>query len=114
MMCSIPGLPWWAGSLLANVCIARIEAINRAGGHSDFGAVIFATWWLILVSQYGLFNAFNGAPSFMAAWAFFTVGNMGLRLLNAYFVVGEPLNLGTWLGVSMMFGGMLVVKWATT
>ena len=107
-------IPWWFGSLVANLCICRIEALNRVGGFEDFGDAIQSTWWLILLSQWGLFNAWNGAPSFMLAWATFSSMNMVFRLISVNLFVGETMNLATWLGVTLTFGGVMVIKfWGT-
>lgn len=106
----IPNVPWWIGSLVANVGIARIEYLNRIAKFDSFEDALTHTWWLILISQYGLFNAWNGAPSFMAAWAVFTAGNFFLRLISARFLVGEPMTIWTYVGALCVFAGGAVVK----
>lgn len=106
----IPVPPWWIASIIANVTIAVIEYLNRAGGFASFGDALLRTGPIIIVAQFGLFYAWRDAPSFMFAWAFFTSGNLLLRLISAQFAVGEPLTWTTTLGVSFMFGGAYLVK----
>ena len=106
----IPTPPWWVASIIANFTIAGVEYLNRAGGFANFGDALLRTWPLIIVAQFGLFYAWRDAPSFMFAWAFFTSGNLLLRLISTQFAVGEPLTLTTTLGVSLMFGGAYLVK----
>lgn len=109
-LASIPVPPWWVASIIANLTIAVIEYLNRAGGYSSFGVALLHTGPFIIVAQFGLFYAWRDAPSFMFAWAFFTTGNCLLRLLSAHFAVGEPLSWLTVCGVSLMFGGACLVK----
>ncbi len=103
-------IPWWLGSLIANFCVAGVEYYNRTSGGKSFTDVLSTTWWLILLMQYGLYRAFAGAPSFMLAWAFFTCFNMVIRLISAHYFVGEPLSTSVWVGTSIMFAGMLTIK----
>ena len=110
---ALPTAPWWAASLVANFFIFRIESINRLSNFESFFQQIPATWWMILIAQWGLFRAWNDAPGFMVAWAWFTSMNLLLRLYSTHFIVGEPMNIQVWLGTSLIFGGMMVVKWGT-
>lgn len=105
----IPTPPWWLASLVANGFIFALERINRSGGFESFSAAIVYTGPLVIAAQWGLFYAWRDAPSLMAAWAFFTVGNLVLRIANSY-TIGEPLNLGTWVGLSLMVLGMMMVR----
>ena len=101
---------WWVASIVANITITVIEYLNRAGQFDSFGEALIRTGPFILVAQWGLFYAWRDAPSFMFAWAFFTVGNSLMRLVSAQFVIGEPMSLTTLFGVSLMFGGAYFVK----
>jgi hypothetical protein len=102
--------PWWAASILANVAIAGVEYLNRAGNFDTFGRALLTTGPLILAAQYGLFYSWRDAPSFMLAWAFFTAGNGLIRLVSAQYMVGEGLNTLTLVGTSIIFAGAYVVK----
>jgi hypothetical protein len=54
-------VPWWAASLIANVCITRIEYLNRTLQLDRFSEVLPHTGLLILIAQWGLWNAWTGA-----------------------------------------------------
>lgn len=101
---------WWQASILANVAIGIVEYLNRTGGYSTFPVALLHTLPFIAAAQLGLFYAWRDAPSFMIAWAFFTVGNSVLRCISAQFFVGEPLSWYTVAGVSVMFGGTYLIK----
>lgn len=105
---------WWMAAILANVNITIVEYLNRNGGYSSFPEAIWHTGVFILVAQYGLYRCWVGAPSFMLAWAFFTAGNLILRLISNQYFVGEPLNVYGWLGVCMVVGGVQLVKWGSS
>ena len=108
---SIPVVPWWLASLVANFFIFKIEALNRMSTSSFTMQFFGTTWWMVLIAQWGLYVAWRTAPSMMLAWAWFTSMNLVLRLISTHFVVGEPMAMTAWIGTSMIFGGMLVMKW---
>lgn len=102
-------MPWWAWSLVANLAIAAIEYLNRAGGFSGPGAAFLRTGPLIVLSQIGLFYCWRHAPSFLLAWVFFSIGNSGLRLLSSHFLIGDQLTWQAGADVSLiLLGGWLV------
>ena len=105
-------MPWWIASILANVAIAAVEYCNRMSGvhDSNLWDTLKMTAPMILIAQIGLYFAWRDAPSMMFAWAFFSVGNSLIRLASTYFLVGEPVGWLTVAGVSLMFGGALLVK----
>ena len=103
-------MPWWVASILANVCIATIEYMNRVGGFPDFGRAVMTTWPLIIIAQLGLFYAWRDAPSFMFAWAFFALGNSILRVISAQYLIQEPSSWLTLTGVAVIFVGAALVK----
>ncbi len=113
---SLPDItvPWWAASLVANGFIFRIEMLNRISKAETFIDQLGLIWWMILIAQWGLFRAWSGAPSFMLAWAWFTSMNLLLRVISTHYFVGEPMNLYVWVGTSLIFGGMIVVKAGAT
>ncbi len=98
-------IPWWIWSLVANFTIAIVEYLNRTGGYENFGVALLRTAPLILVAQCGLFYTWRDAPSFMFAWAFFTAGNVGLRVISSHYFVGEKITLLAGLGVSLIILG---------
>ncbi len=106
----IPAVPWWFASLVANVCICRIEYVNRVTEASGFYQVLPMTWWLIVLSQWGLWNAWSAAPSFMVAWAWFTLMNGVMRLASAQWAVGEPPSWMAIGGTALMFAAAYMIK----
>ena len=102
-------MTWWMASIIANLCVARVEYVNRitAGG---FFEALGQNWWAIALMQWGLYRCWSGAPSFMFAWAFFTVGNMLLRLMTARVFLEEPISWITLAGVSLAFLAAYLVK----
>lgn len=103
-------MTWWMASILANVGIAVVEYLNRTQSYEGFHNAVMVTGPFILVAQYGLWRAWDGAPSFMLAWAFFTACNGLLRLISAQWFVGEGLNLTTMVGVSVIYAGVYLIK----
>jgi hypothetical protein len=103
-------VPWWAASLIANVCITRIEYLNRTLQLDRFSEVLPHTGLLILIAQWGLWNAWTGAPSMMIAWVWFTAMNNLMRLASAQWAVGEPPGLLTTVGSALMFLAAWLVK----
>lgn len=102
-------IPWWVASIVANVAITGCEYLNRAGGYETFGQAILRTGPLILVAQWALWRSWSGAPSFLLAWATFSLGGLFLRVLSARFLLGEPLGWRTLAGVVLVaFGAHLV------
>ncbi len=111
---SLPDIPWWAASLVATGSIFRIEMVNRLSKAETFLEQMGLIWWLVLIAQWGLFRAWQGAPSMMTAWAWFFVVNVSLRIISVHYFVGEPMNLKVWVGIALIMGGALLVKTAAT
>ncbi len=107
---SMQWLLWWQAAFLATGAIAVIEYLNRTANYQSFGDAVFHTLPWIAISQLGLFYCWRDAPTFMIAWATFTVSNSVVRLFNAQFFVGESLSLYTIAGVSVMFLGTYLIK----
>lgn len=103
-------VPWWTASLISNVAIIFTEYMNRAtpGG---WGAALPKTFVPIVLAQWCLYVAFNGAPHWLAAWAFFTIGNSLMRVVAVYYFGGA---VGSWahvmLGITVMLGGAFLLK----
>ncbi len=103
-------MSWVVASLVANVAIIVTELLNR-GATGGWMSVLPKTAPLILVAQFCLFRAFNGAPHWLMAWAVFTVGNSAMRIMTVRFF-GEPV--ANWyyaiFGIAVMIGGAFLVK----
>lgn len=106
-------MPWWAASLLGNVCILRTEFLNRTHP-GDLVATIGLSWPWILLGQVCLFYSYSRAPSLLAAWIMFSGANALLRLLVVRAFLDEPLHV-PWalLAVTCVLAGAYSVKMAT-
>lgn len=104
-------MTWWIASLVSNVAIIATEYLNR---HATGGwlSVLPQTFPLIVVAQFCLFLAFNGAPHWFTAWAFFTIGNSVMRV--GAVAVQSDHGVGNWwlvsAGVFVMVGGSGLLK----
>lgn len=106
-------MPWWlVASLTSNAAIMCIEYANRTLVHLGVLGTFARTWPLIIVAQIGLLYAFRGAPSWLFAWACFTVGNAAFRI--AAVSTTHASEVGSWpitmAGVALMLGGAFLVK----
>ena len=102
-------VPWWVISLISNVAIIATEYINRTS--PSIGAAVRKTWPLILLAQACLFFSYNRAPSLLAAWIVFTIGNSAMRLTMAATVLDEPLKLKWALAAAaLMVAGSYCIK----
>jgi hypothetical protein len=101
---------WLVSSILANLLIMRIEYYYRVSDFSWDVGLFVRLALMIPVMQLCLWNMFAKAPSLMLAWACFTLGNTLLRLVNAYWFVGEPPNLATLAGVACILLGVGFIK----
>jgi hypothetical protein len=102
---------WWVASLVANGAIMGIEYANREAT-AGWTSVLPVTVPLIILAQWCLFVAFNGAPSWLWAWAVFTVGNCLMRLMIVGFIPHEaPTNwVAVLCGCTLMLGGTYLLK----
>ena len=105
-------MPWYVASLLANVAIIATEYLNRIGAGPSWIRVLPKTLPFIAAAQYGLFVAFSQAPSWLAGWAFFTVGNSIMRVAAVHAMAGHEV--ASWphaaLGIGVMMAGAFLVK----
>ena len=103
-------LPWWVASIISNIAIIFTEYVNGATEGTWLDALP-KTILPIILAQFCLFVSFNGAPHWLAAWAFFTVGNSLMRVGAVYFFGGS---IGSWphilLGITIMIGGAFLLK----
>ncbi len=104
-------MTWWIASLISNVSIILTEYLNRTGD-GNWVSVLPKTLPLIILAQWCLFRAFNGAPNWMIAWMMFTIGNAIMRVIAVNFMAGHEV--GNWYytlcGVSVMIAGSFLVK----
>jgi hypothetical protein len=102
--------PWFAASLLANLAIAVIEYIQRAGKFPTFWAAVPFLFFPVLTAQWALFHSFRGAPSMLVAWGFFSACNAALRVASTRYVIGEPVCMQMLAGVAIMILGAYVIQ----
>ena len=104
-------MPWYAASLVANVCIILVEFINR-GAVGNFWQTLPYTGLPILVAQWCLFTSWSGAPHWMAAWVMFVIGNSIMRVVAVHAFAGHEV--GSWWfttgGILVILCGSLLVK----
>lgn len=104
-------MTWWMASLLSNVAIIMVEYINRTAT-GGFISVLPKTFLLIILAQFCLFRAFNGAPHWMIAWVVFAVGNSLMRVVSVNFMAGHEV--ANWYytggGCAVMMAGAYLVK----
>ena len=100
---------WVISCVLANLGIMFIEYQNRTMQVSGFGQALLITGLPILCTQWALFYTWQNAPSLMVAWTTFTLGNILLRVGNAYYI-GETPNWFTWMGVLCAVGAAFLMK----
>lgn len=104
-------MPWFVASMLSNVCIILVEYINR-GADGNFWQTLPYTGLPILLAQWCLFQAWNGAPHWMTAWVVFVIGNSIMRVVAVQ--LGAVDEIGHWphvlLGITVMLAGSLLVK----
>lgn len=94
---------------LANISIAIVEYVYRAGEYSSFWR---ALPWLsvpIITAQWALFEGFRAAPSLFLAGAVFSACNVLFRVGNV-FILGEHMNTWNWLGVVFIAASVVLLK----
>jgi len=105
-------MPWWIGGLVANVAIAWTEYLNSTSQFGYAETLYRRTGLLILLAQWGLYYAFKGAPSWMIAWAAFTIGNSIARVCAVQILSNGQI--GSWpqvlAGIAVMMSGAFVLK----
>lgn len=98
-------LPWWVASLISNVMIIYVEAVNR-GCPDTWVQALPRTAIPILIAQWCLWRGFSGAPHWLIAWAFFTVGNAVMRV-GAISLIGTD-KVNNWGVVLVGIVGMIL------
>lgn len=103
-------MTWVLYSLLANACIMWVEYANRHLAGDTFMTALKFTLLPIIVAQFGLYKAFNGAPHLLAAWLVFSIGNTAMRLGMVHFLTREGFAWWGTLGAAGMIASAWVVK----
>jgi len=101
---------WIVWSLVANVSVMSLEFVNRSNYFGTFLKGLPYTIWLIMLAQIGLYYCFRDAPSYMTAWAVFTVGNAIIRVISNSVLLNEQLNWMIGIGVVGMVGCAFLIK----
>lgn len=101
---------WVLWSLVANVSVLAIEYVNRKDYFGGFIEGLPYTIWPIALAQVALYYCFKGAPTYLTAWAIFTMGNAVLRVISNTVFVQEQLNWMILLGVVGMVGCSFLIK----
>jgi len=104
-------LPWWAVSLISNVCIIFTEYMNRASPGGWREALPY-TFLPIVVAQACLYGAFSGAPHWLTAWAVFSLGNSVMRVGGVWLMAESEISSWTHvlLGIMVITGGSFLIK----
>ncbi|MGI9556480.1 MAG: hypothetical protein ACR2N5_00915 [Solirubrobacterales bacterium] len=104
------GLPWWFWSIVASIGVNYLEYLNRAGGFSSYWAALPATWWVILISQMGLFYCWRDSPSLLLGWATFFLANTFIRIGNVTWAIGEVPTPTHLAGIALVCAGAFTIK----
>ena len=105
-------MPVWAiYALISNAAIIWTEYLNRSA-RDGWLEVLPQTAPLILLAQFCLFKAYNGAPQWLTAWMVFAIGNSVMRVLSIQmFAAGEISSwVRTLVGIGVMIAGAFLVK----
>ena len=101
---------WVAWSLVANVAIIGLEYMYRMVDYRSFWDGLPHFVLPILATQLALYYMFKDAPSYLLAWAAFTVGNTVLRLMSNHWFIGDKMNWMIMAGVSVIVLGTFLIK----
>lgn len=105
-------LPWWACSILANVCLVGMEYQFRTVG-GGFLQLVREAWWIMIPGQYFLYYAYNGAPHWMVAWLVFVTGSAACRVFYVNLFAGHEVMHWSYVAVGMalvLLGGGIVKR----
>ena len=102
-------MPWYFFTILANLAAVFLEYSYRTGFLNGFLKSLPLILPLAVIIQFGLYNSFKEAPSFLLSWAVFSGTNAVLRVIANYFL-GEAFGLKTFLGVILIVLGVFLIK----
>ncbi len=102
---------WWVASLISNGAIIFTEYTNRSATGGWASALPY-TFLPIMLAQFCLFRAFNGAPNWFMAWIVFTIGNAVMRVAAVQVMAGHEVKSWAFslLGIAVMIGGSFILK----
>lgn len=101
-------MKWWLWSWVAVAAIQYVENVNRQA-EGSFWQTLPATFLPIALAQIALFYTWRDCPKMLIGWACFTAVNSVVRVLNATFLIGEPLNGTVLCGTTVvLLGGLMI------
>jgi len=100
---------WVLWLLISNAGIFWLEYAYRTSRYESFMVALPYIIFPILIGQVGLFYAFRTAPSLFVCGVVFTIVNVGLRLINSYYI-GEHLNVWNWFGIVLLVCSLILLK----
>lgn len=65
----------------------------------------------ILVLNFFLFLMLRGSGSLLTAFITFSVCNIGMRILSAFFILKEPVGRGMWIALGLLGVAQLAKFW---
>jgi drug/metabolite transporter (DMT)-like permease len=101
---------WVLWIVLSNVSVTYLEWAYRTAKYPSFIESLPHIIVPILVTQVGLFYGFRQAPSMFLCAAVFTTINTVLRVATVLYL-GEKMLLVNWIGVGLLFIGVVLLKW---
>jgi hypothetical protein len=109
----LPWIPWWAWSLLSNVCVTAVECLNHGAGRgSSWIEVLPKTGPFILLMQYCLYRAWSGGDHLLMVWVVFALGNAIMRVAAVRLLFHTEI--GSWplitLGTALIVAGSYAIN----
>ena len=95
--------------LLANVFTTLLEYLYRIRFFASFWSGIWVITPIAVLIEYGLYHALRNAQNYIVAWILFAAINYVLRVLMNIYILKEPFNLWTGIGIILIFAGTIIV-----
>ena len=103
---------WILSLIMANLCIAVLEYLYRTNNMGMYLVVRVAP--LVILTQFCLWYSWRHGPGLMLAWVTFFLGNAGLRIINAHYMLGETISGGQYMGLVLVVGGAFAMHYWRT
>lgn len=100
---------WILWIVLSNISVTYLEWAYRTAKYDGFFTSLPYIIVPILFTQLGLFYGFRQAPSLFLCAAVFTTINTLMRIATVIYI-GEKMLLINWIGVGVLFLGVLLLK----
>lgn len=100
---------WILWIVLSNISVTYLEWAYRTAKYPEFFTSLPYIIIPILCTQLGLFYGFRQAPSLFLCAAVFTTINTLMRVATVIYL-GEKMLLINWLGVAVLFAGVMMLK----